>query len=95
MSAVSVIDEPLTGYLGGAGSISGLALPEVRPLSVEEFTLLADAGCFRGEKVELIYGRIVRHMSPMGIPHYNALRLCSDYLHDHLATVGVLATARL
>src|SRR5262245_35703853 len=43
-----------------------------RPLTKAEYYLLGEAGCFRGEKVELIEGQLVVQ-SPQESPHYTAL----------------------
>lgn len=59
-------------------SAEALEHPEdlaIRPLRVREYELLAEAGAFDDEKVELLYGRIVP-MSPQGTEHaYSIVRL--------------------
>ena len=54
----------------------------VRPLKRVEYERLAELGAFRDEKVELVYGRIVR-MSPIGGPHRYGVR--------HLASILITA----
>jgi len=50
-------------------SIDALGPPEkLRPLRRAEYERLVGLGTFRGENVELLYGRLVR-MSPRGEPH--------------------------
>jgi Uma2 family endonuclease len=50
-------------------------LDRLRPLKRVEYERLAELGAFRDEKVELVYGRIIR-MSPIGGPHrYGVSRL--------------------
>jgi len=47
----------------------------IRPLRVREYEMLAEAGAFDNEKVELLYGRIVP-MRPQGSEHaYSVARL--------------------
>jgi Uma2 family endonuclease len=41
---------------------------KIRPLRRAEYDRMVGLGMFRGEKVELLYGRLVR-MSPQGEPH--------------------------
>ncbi len=41
----------------------------IRPLRRAEYERLAEAGMFDGEKLELLFGRLVR-MSPQGTAHY-------------------------
>jgi Uma2 family endonuclease len=61
----------------------------VRPLKRREYERLVELGSLKDEKVELLYGRIIR-MSPQGGPHrYSVERLVA------LLVVGLRGRARL
>lgn len=52
---------------------------EVRPLRREEYDRLVDLGVFEGEKLELLFGRIV-HMAPQGDDHSDVIDLLGERL---------------
>jgi Uma2 family endonuclease len=47
--------------------------PEIRPIRRVEYEKMAEVGLFDGERVELLYGSIVR-MSPIGPPHSSTVQ---------------------
>lgn len=51
----------------------------VRPLKRVEYERLVDLGTFEDERVELLYGAIVR-MSPIGEPHNDAMARLNELL---------------
>lgn len=57
---------------------------EVRPLKRVEYDRLVDLGVFEGEKVELLYGRIVQ-MAPQGEHHSSAIVALTMLLVPRLA----------
>jgi Uma2 family endonuclease len=65
-------------------------LRPIRPLRVQEYELLADSGAFDNEKVELLYGQIVK-MSPQGTEHAFAITRLTKVL---ILALGDLATVR-
>jgi Uma2 family endonuclease len=72
MSAVHVI-------LAEVPSLHAIAPETVRPLKRAEYHRLAETGAFENERVELLYGTIVR-MSPIGEPHNRALAKLNELL---------------
>jgi Uma2 family endonuclease len=53
---------------------AALVLPEhARPIRRHEYDKMVELGIFEGERVELLYGVIVR-MSPKGAPHDSAIQ---------------------
>ena len=51
----------------------------IRPLKRTEYERLAEAGAFASEKVELLFGRIVR-MSPQGVNHAGGIQWLGQHL---------------
>jgi Uma2 family endonuclease len=62
----------------------------IRPLRRREYELLAEAGAFENEKVELLYGRIVQ-MSPQGTEHAFSITRLTKVL---ILALGDQATVR-
>jgi Uma2 family endonuclease len=62
-----------------------VALPEnvIRPLRRSEYERLVEAGAFDGERVELLYGRLV-FMSPQGEPHASTIQRLNRLLTPRL-----------
>ncbi len=56
-----------------------IAPERIRPLRRSEYERLVEMGAFDGEKVELLYGRIVR-MSPIGVRHIECVRRLTEML---------------
>lgn len=52
-----------------------------QPLPIDRRTYhqLGELGAFQGRRVQLVYGTII-DMSPMGVPHRDALRILNRYL---------------
>jgi Uma2 family endonuclease len=53
-----------------------------RVLTRREYERIAETGIFRGERVELVHGMVVR-MSPIGPPHCDAV----DFLNERLSAM--------
>ncbi|HEY1065233.1 MAG TPA: Uma2 family endonuclease [Pirellulales bacterium] len=59
-----------------------LDVPHVKRWTSEEYLRLGELGAFEGQKVELIAGEIVQHMSPQGEPHAASIALTADALRQ-------------
>jgi len=67
-----------------------LANETIRPLKRSEYDRLVELGAFQGERVELLYGRIVA-MSPQKGPHATAVRRVSRWLSKALGDRAVVS----
>jgi Uma2 family endonuclease len=59
--------------------VHAIAPDQVRPLKRREYDQLVELGAFEDERVELLYGVIVR-MPPIGPPHCSAVQLLNELL---------------
>ncbi|HEY1065232.1 MAG TPA: Uma2 family endonuclease [Pirellulales bacterium] len=62
------------------------APPRPKRWTTDEYLRLAELGVFEGQKVELIAGEIVQHMSPQGEPHSATILLVSRFLYRAFGT---------
>lgn len=62
---------------------------EVRPLRWEEYDQLVELGAFEGEKLELLFGRIVQ-MAPQGEEHATSMEVLNERLVLALAGRAVV-----
>ena len=73
------------------GSLTDVPPEQRRPLKRVEYDKLAEIGAFGEEKIELLYGAILRK-SPIGAPHSSALQRLNELLvlalHGH-ATIRI------
>ena len=64
--------------------MSAIVEPHVHRWTRDEYYTMAEAGLFRGNRVELIEGQVVE-MSPMGSAHATAIVLAGNVLEDAFA----------
>ena len=72
-------DGALHGTLEEVLELEAILPDRVRPLRRAEYDKLIELGMFENEKIELLYGALVR-MSPIGPPHSSAVQALTELL---------------